>query len=118
MAAPNLKSPTTITGKTLPYVATDTLVSVLSNAAASGTALRVNTIRACNTATGSVTVDISFRRSGVDYYQFKDFPLDAKSSNILVNRDELIWVEENDAIWIKAGANSALHITISYEVIA
>ena len=36
MAAPNLKSPTTITGKTARYAVTASLAAALSNSAASG----------------------------------------------------------------------------------
>ena len=40
MAAPNLKSPTTITGKTARYAVTASLVAALSNSSSSGKALR------------------------------------------------------------------------------
>jgi hypothetical protein len=62
MAAPNLKSPTTVTGKTATAGLTTSLTSVLSNGAASNTVLKVNTIRTANTSASAVTVDIAHFR--------------------------------------------------------
>ena len=59
MAAPNLRTPSTVTGKTAPAALTTSLTAVLSNAAASGKVLKVNTIRTANVAATSVTVDIA-----------------------------------------------------------
>lgn len=117
MAAPNLKTPATITGKTLVYAVTDTLSEVLANAAASGTVLRVNTIRLCNISAGTVNTDVSLRRSSTDYYQAKTLEVAAGSTLVLADRNELLWLEEGDAIRAKASANSALHLTLSYELI-
>ena len=43
MTAPNLKSPTTITGKTARYDVTASIAAALSNASSSGKALKINT---------------------------------------------------------------------------
>jgi hypothetical protein len=48
MTAPNLKSPTTITGKTARYAVTASLASVLANGAASGKVLKINSIFCAN----------------------------------------------------------------------
>ena len=44
MSAPNLKSPTTITGKTARYAVTASLAAALSNASSSGKALKINIV--------------------------------------------------------------------------
>ena len=48
MAAPNLKNPTTITGKTVGYAVTTSLAAALSNAAASNKLLKVNSVYCAN----------------------------------------------------------------------
>jgi hypothetical protein len=48
MAAPNLKNPTTITGKTARYAVTATLANALANSAASGKVFKINSIFCAN----------------------------------------------------------------------
>ena len=69
MAAPNLKEPTTIVGKTNGYAVTTSLAAALSNGAASGKVLKVNSVYAAN-------VDGAF--------QFGDVPFILRRSTVLV----------------------------------
>lgn len=65
MAAPNLLSPTTVTGKTATAELGTSLASVIQNTASSGKVLKINTIRAANIGAGAVTTDLAFVRSSM-----------------------------------------------------
>ena len=70
MAAPNLKSPTTITGKTARSKITGTsIVGVVTNAGSSGKVLKINSIFAANIdGTSGVNVSVSVYDGSTDYY--------------------------------------------------
>lgn len=63
MAAPNLRSPTTVTGKTELVGLTTSLGAVLSNGLSSGKVLKVNTVRAANISASNATVDLALVRT-------------------------------------------------------
>ena len=116
MAAPNLKSPTTITGKTARYAATTTLAEALANAANSGKALRVNVIRVANVAaSGSISVDVSHYRGSTHSYLAKTSTVNQGSALVVLQRDEYIYLEEGDAIYVKTSTSSSADVTFSYE---
>lgn len=59
MAAPNLNSATTITGKNTVAVLGTSATLILANAASSGKCLKVNSITVCNIDSSAVTGDVS-----------------------------------------------------------
>lgn len=116
MAAPNLKSPTTVTGKTARYTATTSLAEALANTSNSNKALRINTIRAANTATsGTISVEVSHYRGAAHSYIAKGVSVAQATALVILQRDEYIYLEEGDSIYIKASSNSSIDITITYE---
>jgi hypothetical protein len=117
MAAPNLRSPATVTGKTAPAALTTSLTAVLSNTAASGKVLKVNTIRAANVAVGSVTVDIAIYRGTTTSYLLKGGTVDAGKTLIATDKNEYIYLEEGDQLQAKASAGTSVDLTINYEEI-
>ena len=118
MAAPNLKTPITITGKTALYACTASLASALSNGAASGASLKVNVVRAANLTTGIATVDLTVFRSATDTYIIKTANVAPGSSLVLLDKNEYLYLEEGDALRAKANATSTIDLTIHYEEIA
>ena len=118
MAAPNLRSPSTVTGKTAPAALTTSLATVLTNAAASGKVLKVNTVRAANVAAGAVTVDIALVRSGTTTYLLKGGSIDAGKTLITTDKNEYIYIEEGDELQAKASANTSIDLTVNYEEIS
>jgi hypothetical protein len=118
MAAPNLKSPTTITGKTTTYTCTTTLTSVLSNSAASGKLLKVNTIRAANTTTNGATIDLTVFRSAAHTYIIEGPTVAPYTSFVALNKEEYLYLEEGDALYAKASANSSIDLIVNYEEIS
>jgi hypothetical protein len=119
MAAPNLKSPTTITGKTQPYSVTASLASVLANAPNSGQLMRVNTIRAANAdGTTNYDLDVSHYRSSTHTYLCKTVTVPAKSTLVLLSREDILYLEEGDSIFAKASTASKIDLLITYEAIS
>ena len=118
MAAPNLKTPTTITGKTAVYACTASLASALSNGAASGKVLKVNVVRAANLTTGIATIDLTVFRSATDIYIIKGASVPPGGALVLLDKNEYLYLEEGDALRADANASSTIDITIHYEEIS
>jgi hypothetical protein len=118
MTAPNLKNPTTITGKTAVYACTDSLAAALSNGAGSNKALKVNVVRAANLTTGIATVDLTVFRGAVDTYIIKSASVSPNSSLVLIDKNEYLYLEEGDDLRADANATSTIDITIHYEEIS
>ena len=118
MAAPNLKTPTTITGKTAVYACTASLATALSNGAGSGKVLKVNVVRAANLTTGIATIDLTVFRSSVDTYIIKLASVAPGGSLVLLDKNEYLYLEEGDALRADANASSTIDITIHYEEIS
>lgn len=118
MAAPNLKSPITITAKTATYSATTTLASVLSNGASSGKAFRIHSIRAANVdGVSNYELDVSHYRGTTHTYLCKTSVVPADSTLIVLSREEVLYLEEGDALYAKANVNAKIDLLVSYEEI-
>jgi len=123
MTAPNLISPSTITGKTTYLSLADTSETILlSNSSSSGKALRVHSIYAANidgTNAVSVTLKIYTAASGGTGYSLAStVSVPADSTIILVNKDAHIWLEEDRRLTITATAGGDLNVICSYEEIS
>ena len=119
MAAPNLKSPTTITGKTARYAVTTTLAAALSNSAASGKALKINSVYCANVdGTNSADIDLTIYNGTTDYYLARTILVPADATQLLVTREGYIYLEEGDSLRALASANSRLQLVIGYEEIS
>jgi hypothetical protein len=119
MAAPNLKTPTTITGKTVGYAVTTTMAAALSNASSSGKALKVNSVY-CANVDGTAAADISLQvwdgTTGFELAHTITVPADA--TQVLVTREAYIYLEEGQSLRAQASAASDLELVISYEDIS
>lgn len=116
MAAPNLKSPTTITGKTIGYAVTTSMAAALSNSAASGKALKVNSVY-CANVDGATAADISLEWfDGTTARKLAStitVPPDA--TQVLVTQNAYIYLEEGHSLRAQASAVGDLELVISYE---
>ena len=117
MAAPNLNTPITITGKTALYACTASLASALSNGVASNKAIKVNVVRAANLTTGIATIDLTVFRSATDTYIIKSASVAPNGSLVLIDKNEYLYLEEGDALRAQANATSTIDLTIHYEEI-
>ena len=119
MAAPNIKAPTTVTGKTARYAVTASLGAALSNAASSGKVLKINSIF-CANVDGATSADISVSiYDGVnDRYIGKTIPVPANATQILSTKETYFYLEEGDSIRAIASAAGDLELVIGYEDIS
>jgi len=122
MAAPNLKNPTTITGRTARYAVTTSLAAALTNSAASGKALKINSIFCCNldTANAGTAIDISVSvyDGSTDRYIAYTISVPADATQIISTKETYFYLEEGDSIRAIAGAASRLQLVIGYEDIS
>lgn len=124
MAAPNLLSPTTITGKTAAVSLTSTsATSILSNASASGKVMKVNTITISNVNGGSpANITINYYSAaalgGTAYAMVSTIPVPANSTLIVSDKTTAFYLEEDKSIGATAGTANYLIVTLSYEEIS
>jgi hypothetical protein len=124
MAAPNLVSPTTITGKSATVnLTTTSATSVLSNAASSGKVLKINSLYVAN-IDGTSNADIT-----INYYSAaalggtataicSTVAVPADATLVVIDKDAYVYIEEDRSIGATAGSASDLQIVVSYEEIS
>jgi hypothetical protein len=119
MAAPNLKSPTTITGKSVGYAVTTSMAAALSNGASSGKVLKINSVY-CANVDGTAAADISLEHyDGTTGFAIgKTITVPADATQVLVTREAYIYLEEGHSLRAQASATGDLELVISYEDIS
>jgi hypothetical protein len=119
MAAPNLKSPTTILGRTARYAVTTSLANALANSAASGKVLKINSIFCANVdGTNAADISVSIYNGTTDFYLAKTIAVPANATQVLSTKETYFYLEEGDSIRALASAVSDLELVIGYEEIA
>ena len=119
MAAPNLKLPTTITGKTVGYAVTASLAAALSNSAASGKVFKINSVYCANVdGAANADIDLTIYNGTTDFYLAKTIVIPADATQLLVTREGYLYLEEGDSLRAKASAASDLELVIGYEEIS
>ena len=123
MAAPNLASPTTITGKaTYLTLANTTETDLLVNAASSGKALRVTMVTLAN-IDGTNNVDATVRiytaaSGGTGHALANTITVPADATVVLLGRDSSVWLEEDRRLTVTASAGGDLAVVCSYEEVS
>jgi len=123
MAAPNLLSPTTINGKTVTVNLTSTsATSVLSNAASSGKALKVNALYVANTTSSAANITINQYSAaalgGTAFPIASTVSVPGNATLVVIDKDAYVYLEENTSLGATAGTANALQIVCSYEDIS
>lgn len=119
MAAPNLKSPTTIIGRTARYAVTTSLATVLANSASSGKVLKINSIFCANVdGTLAADISVSIYNGTTDFYIAKTIAVPADATQILSTKETYFYLEEGDSIRAVASAAGDLELVIGYEEIS
>ena len=129
MAAPNLVSPTTITGKTTTTLVTTaaTATSILSNAASSGKVLKINALYVANVdGTSGLEVTVNYypqaalAGTAVPIISTASVPADA--TLVVIDKEAYVYLEENRSIGITVGAagfaSGEIQVVCSYEEIS
>lgn len=124
MANPNIVAVTAIRGENSSVSLTTTAAtSIVSNAAASGKVLKINTIIAAN-VDGTVAADITINKYSAAALGGTAFPIastvsvPADASLVIVDKTTAIYLKENESIGATAGTASDLVITCSWEDIS
>ena len=120
MAAPNLKSPTTITGITTSVgIGTTAIVGILTNSASSNKVYKINSIFAANIdGASNFDISLSIFRNGTDRYLARTISVPADSTQILSTKESYFYLEENVGIRAQSNGADKIDITISYEEIS
>jgi hypothetical protein len=119
MAAPNLKSPTTILGRTARYAVTGSLAAALSNSAASGKVLKINSIFCANVdGVNAADISVSIYDGTTDRYIARTIVVPADATQVLSTKETYFYLEEGDSIRALASAASDLELVIGYEEIS
>ncbi len=120
MTAPNVVNVATITGKTAGLAVTTSAADVVNNAASSGKLFKVNQLTISNidgTNAADITVDI-YKNQATAFHICKTVAVPADSSFIPIDKNNPVYLEENDSIRCTASANSDLEAVVSYEEIS
>ena len=119
MAAPNLKNPTTITGRTARYAVTTSLGNALANIAASGKVFKINSIFCANVdGTNAADISVSIYDGSTDRYLAKTITVPADATQIISTKETYFYLEEGDSIRAVANAAGDLELIIGYEDIS
>ena len=124
MANPNIVAVTAIRGENSSVSLTTTsATSIVSNAAASGKVLKINTIIVAN-VDGTNAADITVNKYSAAALGGTAFPIastvsvPADASLIVVDKTTAIYLKENESIGATAGTASDLVVTCSWEDIS
>jgi hypothetical protein len=118
MAAPNIVSLTTITGKTAVANVTTVSANVITNAAASGTVLKINNVVLSNYTSATATGNVLINRAGTNYYIGGGIVIPPTSTLVLIGKDVAFYMEEGDVLQASTSANSSISLVASYEIIS
>jgi hypothetical protein len=119
MAAPNLKNPTTITGRTARYAVTTSLGNALANSAASGKVFKINSIFCANVdGDNPADISVSIYDGSTDRYLAKTIAVPADATQIISTKETYFYLEEGDSIRAVANEASDLELIIGYEDIS
>ena len=121
MAIPNLKNPSSITGKTariiLPTTSITTVTGVV-NLTNSGKVLKINSIFAANVnGTSPADISISIYNGSVDNYIVSTVSVPADATQIISTKETYFYLEEGDSLRATAGLANAISIIVGYEEI-
>lgn len=119
MAAPNIVNVTTITAKTAVQAVSTTPTDIVTNSAASGTAVKINTLLVANVnGTAAATITASVYRSATEYKVAHVISVPAGATLVVLDKTTQIYLEEGDTLRLTASVNSYLHAVASYEILA
>lgn len=119
MTAPNLRTPTTITGRTARYAVTTTLANALANAANSNRVLKVNSVYCANIdGVNTAEIDLSIFDGTTDTFLARTVVVPADATQLLVTREGYIYLEEGFSLRARASAAGDLELVIGYEEIS
>jgi hypothetical protein len=117
MAAPNIVSVTTITGKTAVQQVGTSATAIVENTSASGKVFKVNALYVSNVdGTDNAEINVDIYRSSTAYHIAKTVVVPADATLDVISKS--IYLEEGDALRLTANDTSDLEAVCSYEEIS
>jgi hypothetical protein len=123
MAAPNIVNVTSIIGITTAVgLSTTAVTTFLSNAAASGKVLKINTVVAAGIGTGSGNITVKYHLAaagaGTSIALANTITVPTGASLVIIGKDNPIYLEENRSLTAQASVANNIAIVCSYEDIS
>ena len=123
MTAPNLKNPTTITGKTIAVgIGTTVKVGILTNFGNSNKVLKVNSIFAANVdGTSDALVNVSIANTlgaGSTAHLAYNFTVLSQTTQVVTSKDTYFYLEEGQKIDVQVTTADDIDVIVGYEEIA
>jgi hypothetical protein len=120
MAAPNIRNPSFIIGKTSTTSNVSTSLSaILTNSSGSNKVFKINSIFAANTnGANNTTVSISIYNGSTDTYLARTIGVPADATQIISTKETYFYLEEGFSIRAQAGNSNYIDVVISYEEIS
>jgi len=124
MAAPNIVNVASIIGVStfISGISTAAPVVLISNAASSGTVLKLNTLMASNTAGSTATITVKIfsaaAGAGTSVSIASSISIPSGSTLAIIGKDTPLYLEENRSIGAIAGTSNAIDVVASYETIS
>jgi hypothetical protein len=92
-----------------------TVADIVANPLESGIVLRISSLFISNTTDSNVEVDVEISRDGSSYNILKGGVIPSgKTLNTFVNKEVGVYLEEGDALGLKASAADSLDAVCSY----
>jgi len=124
MTAPNIINTSSIVGATtyVSNISATTPSVIISNAAASNQALRLNALMASNTTAGNANITVKIFNAaagaGTSVSIGTTIAIPSGSTLAIIGKDTPVYIPENTSIGAIAGTSNAIDIVASYEVIS
>ena len=123
MANPNIVNITSMYGTTTYLAPANTTAnSLVSNAASSGTVIKIDSIFCTNVtaSTASVTVSVNSAAAGAgtSYRLAYQIPVPANASLQVIDKNNFVYLNENSSLVVTSGTSSAIEYVVTYETIS
>lgn len=117
MTAPNIRTITSMTGKTAVQEVSTVNTAIVTNSASSNTVIKLNALYISNIdGTNSADISVDVFRDSNSFFIVRTLTVPADSSVDLFSKS--IYLEEGDSLRLVASANNDLQAVCSYEVIS
>jgi len=119
MANPNIVNVTDIRGKTAVANVNTVSSNIVVNASASNKIFKINSLVMSNSnTTTSANVDVSVLRAGELFHLAFNVPVPSFTSVVAISKDMACYLEEGDALRVRASGNNFIRSVCSYEEIS
>jgi hypothetical protein len=117
MAAPNLFTTSTVTGKTSLTTLSTVTSNIITNASGSNTVYKLNNILLSNYTSSTTYANVLINRSSSSYYLGGNVAIPGNSTLVLLGKDIALYIEEGDTVQANVSANSSISMAASYELL-